>query len=389
MNFGIICEFNPFHKGHKYLFDKARELGAENIVCAMSGNSVQRGELAILDKYERARFALENGADLVLELPFPWSSGSAEYFAMAGIRALEPYCDALIFGSECGDIKVLKKAAELALTDEFCKALDERKKSGEGAASAYFSLIEEGIGVKLSSNDILGVEYIKSAKKCGACLEFFTVKRMGNAYRDNTVYEGEIPSASAIREALLSNDDRVFEEVCAYTDRSLKNALEDGNITDISLLDTALLMHFRLASSTELSQYAEADGGIAERICSAARESSDFKSFWNAVKTKRYTDAKLSRAILFCLARVKRELLLQAPEYLYLLAANESGRALLSYVKKSKRNDIITVITKPADAPQIGAQFEAEKRLNAIFSLARKNALSMGEAYRKNAFIIK
>lgn len=389
MNFGIICEFNPFHVGHKYLFDRARDLGAENIVCAMSGNSVQRGELAILDKYERARIAALNGADLVLELPFPWSSGSAEYFALAGVKALVPFCDAIIFGSECGNIDLLKKAADLALTGEFCNALNERKKNGEGAAAAYFSLIEEQIGKRLSSNDILGVEYIKAAKKCGAELEFFTVKRMGNAYRDNTVHEGEIPSASAIREALRSDDGADFERVKNFTDSSLQKAFFAGEITDVALIEKALLMYFRLADVSELSQYAEADGGIAERICIAAKESCNITGFWEAVKTKRYTDAKLARAILFCLAKVKRELLLSSPEYLYLLAANDSGRALLNIVKKSKREGRIPIITKPADVPRDSAQFAAEERLNAIFSLARDNALPMGEHYRKNAFIIK
>ena len=116
MNFGIICEFNPFHAGHRYLLDSARGLGAENIICAMSGNAVQRGELAIADKYGRAKSAIENGADLVLELPFPWSSASAEYFALAGIKALAPFCDAIIFGSECGDIEILKRAASSAVS---------------------------------------------------------------------------------------------------------------------------------------------------------------------------------------------------------------------------------------------------------------------------------
>ena len=389
MNFGIICEFNPFHAGHKYLFDKARELGAKNIVCAMSGNAVQRGELAIFDKYTRARGALLNGADLVLELPFPWSAGSAEYFASAGIKALAPYCDAIIFGSECGDIELLKRAAELALGDEFISEFEAQKKNGEGAASAYFSLLEKHIGVNLCSNDILGVEYIKAAKKIGAQLEFYTVCRLGNAYRDDDIHDGEIPSASAIRRALLDENAEALLRVQRYTEGSLRRALKDGTITNPAFFERAMLMHFRLCEPSEISRYAECDGGVAERICSAARESTDVDSFWDAVKTKRYTDSKMRRATLFALTRVSRDLLLQTPEYLYLLAANESGRALLSSVKKSRREDSVLVVTKPADAPRESAQFVAEERLNAIFSLARERALPMSEAYKKNAFIIK
>ena len=387
MNFGIICEFNPFHKGHKYLFDKARELGAKNIVCAMSGNAVQRGEFAICDKYERAKSALQNGADLVLELPFPWSSASAEYFALAGIRVLSAYCDAVIFGSECGDIELLTRAANIAISREFCEKLDVRKKSGEGAAAAYFSLLEEAVGTRLSSNDILGVEYIKAAKKCGLGLEFFTVRRMGNAYRDNNIYDGEIPSASAIRRAVLDKDD--ISSVKGYTEDAFISLLDQGMITDVRLLDRALLMHFRLADVKELSCYAEADGGVAERICAAAKENSDINGFWNSVKTKRYTDAKLCRAILFCITKARRELLLQIPEYTYLLAVNENGRKLLSLLKKSGNGEFIPIVTKPADVPRNSLQFAAEERLNAVFSLARNNTSSMSEAYRKNAFVIK
>ena len=180
MNFGIVCEFNPFHNGHKYLFESARNMGAENIVCAMSGNAVQRGSLAIADKYLRAEAVVECGADLVLEIPFPWSSASAEYFASVGIKILAPYCDAVIFGSECGDIQLLKRAADASLEQGFKDEFERRKKAGEGAASAYFSLLCEFVGRELLSNDILGVEYIKAAKKQGVNLEFYTVKRKGS-----------------------------------------------------------------------------------------------------------------------------------------------------------------------------------------------------------------
>lgn len=386
MNFGIICEFNPFHAGHRYLLDSARGLGAENIICAMSGNAVQRGELAIADKYGRAKSAIENGADLVLELPFPWSSASAEYFALAGIKALAPFCDAIIFGSECGDIEILKRAASSALTEDFCDALEKRKKNGEGSAAAYFSLIEESVGVKLSSNDILGVEYIKAAKKIGAELEFYTVKRMGSAYRDNNIQEGKFPSASAIRLAIRSGED-----VSEHIDDSLASAIESGTLTDVKNIERALLLHFRLCDASELSEYAECDGGIAERICSAARNSADIEELWRSVRTKRYTDAKLNRAMIFALARVRRELLLSTPEYLYLLAANERGRAVISGAKRSKRvnESAIRIVTKPADVMRESEQFRVEERLNALFSLSTDKAFAMSEAYKKKAFIIK
>ena len=391
MNFGVVCEFNPFHAGHAYIFDKARELGADNIVCAMSGNAVQRGELAMLDKYKRSEVAALRGADLVLELPYPYSSASAEYFAMAGIRILAPFCDALIFGSECGDIELLRLAAELSLSDGFLTEFDAKKRGGEGAASAYFSLIEEKLGVKLSSNDILGVEYIKAAKKLGVRLDFFTVKRLGNAYRNDNLEDGNIPSASAIRRAVNEENIDALLQIDPQLVNMIKGLEKNGEIIDVQVLERACLACFRLAEPCEISAYAECDGGVAERICLAAKESSDLDEFWNAVKTKRYTDAKLRRAMLFALTRVDRELLMRAPEYTFLLAANERGRELLSVNKKvySGTENGVKIITKPADAPKDTRQFAVEERLNSLFMLAQKKAFPTGEAYRKNAFIIK
>ena len=131
-NIGIVCEFNPLHNGHKRILDYARELGAERVVCVMSGNATQRGELAVLDKYTRAKSAIASGADLVLELPYPWSSASAEYFARAAVSVLSGFCDTLLFGSECGDIDLICRAATLASSEEFREEYRRRKQPRNG-----------------------------------------------------------------------------------------------------------------------------------------------------------------------------------------------------------------------------------------------------------------
>lgn len=371
MNFGIICEFNPFHEGHAYLFGEARRLGAKNIVCAMSGNSVQRGELAIFDKYSRAETAVDEGANLVLELPFPWCSASAEYFARAGVRILAPVCDAIIFGSECGDIDLITRAARASLELSFIEAFELKKRSGEGAAAAYFSLLEEAVGVKLSSNDLLGVEYVKAALKEDLNIKFYTVRRVGSAYRDDTRRDGELPSATALR--------REIREGTACLPAGC------GEPVDELLLERAYLMYFRLADPKELSEFAENEGGIAERIHSLALESASYAEFFESLRTKRYTDAKLRRAILFSLTRVRRELLLEAPKYTYLLAANEGGRAILASLRKEE--GAIRCVTKPADAPRECEQRAAEERLNSVYTLAKKSPSASGEALRKKAVI--
>ncbi len=388
MNFGIVCEFNPFHNGHAYLFESAHSMGADNIVCAMSGNAVQRGELAVADKYIRAEATVKCGADLVVEIPYPWSAASAEFFALAGIRILGRYCDSVIFGSECGDINLLKEAASFSLSGDFAEKFERRKKSGEGAASAYFSLISESIGRELSSNDILGVEYIKAAEKSGIKLDFYTVARKGSAYRQNALEPLQNPSATALRNEWQTGKATFDGYMPVQAAEVFARAFENGEITDNVLLERAYLTFFRLSRSEDFSNIAEAEGGIADRICAIARESRDFSEFWDKLRTKRYTDAKLRRAMLFCLTGVSLDLLRGVPEYTYLLAANEKGRLILSNVKKSGGNDGIKLITKPADTLKQSGQFEAEERLNAIFSLARENPSSLCDVYRKSAFIL-
>ena len=136
---GIICEYNPFHGGHKYQIDEIKRMGFDRVVCVMSGNTVQRGGFAITDKYTRARMAIKGGADLVLELPYPYSASSAETFALAGVRILENAdVDAICFGSECGDIEKLKIAADTCDSESFSECYKALVSSGVGTAKAYF-----------------------------------------------------------------------------------------------------------------------------------------------------------------------------------------------------------------------------------------------------------
>ena len=383
VTFGIICEFNPLHNGHKRLIDEARRLGAECIVCIMSGNAVQRGELAITDKYNRAKAAILVGTDLVLELPFPWSAASAEYFAGAGVDILSGFCDHIIFGSECGDIELLEKAAEAASGKEFKERLKNRLSSGEGAAVAYFSELEAIAGIKLNSNDLLGVEYMKAAKQKGYSIEFHTIKREGSAYNDTELCADQNPSATALRRA-WSEGVCAFEYIPKEAAEIFEECIKKGDITDAENISRAVLMYLRLLDPQTLSETAESDGGIANRIISCARSAKSSEEMFELLRTKRYTDAKLRRAMLFLLTNVKAELLKQTPDYTVLLGANDIGRGLLSSARK---NGGTKVVTKSADAPKDSEQYKAGERLEAIFTLACKETRDVGDNYRKSAFI--
>ena len=383
-NIGIVCEFNPLHNGHKRILDYARELGAERVVCVMSGNATQRGELAVLDKYTRAKAAIASGADLVLELPYPWSSASAEYFARAAVSVLSGFCDTLLFGSECGDIELICRAATLASSEEFREEYRRRTKSGEGAAGVYFDMLREA-GAPLGSNDLLGVEYVRAIGELGADMTPVTLKREGADYNDESIDGASYPSATAIRKMW---QELGFEDSAKHMPRAVYEIYEkayfEGEMCDIYQLSRAILMYFRLRLPEDLQSYAECEGGIANRLCSLAHECSSLEELYEKLSTKRYTDAKLRRALLFSLTEIKRELLCSLPEYTTLLAADAKGRELLSAQRKSVG---IKVVTKPADEPARSGQTEASRRLDAIFTLAKMQPNASGEYLKRGAYI--
>ena len=384
--FGIVSEFNPFHSGHAYLFEKARESGADKIVCVMSSNAVQRGELAIADKYTRARAALECGADLVLELPYPWCSASAEFFSEAAVYVASFFCDTLFFGSENGSAEELLDAARICESDEFIEKYKQRVSSGEGAATVFASLLEQQGSSTLGSNDLLGVSYIRSVLRNKYGMDIRTTKRLGAAYNDNVVTEGELPSASAVRSLMESGELKKAIECLPVASASiLAEAAERGETASNTTMLDAALMYFRLHGGEDFSGIAECGGGLANRICAAARDAKSGAELAELVKTKAYTNARIKRAMLYCMTGVGEEMMRARPEYTTLLAANEKGRELLS---KNRRDGGITVVTKPADAPQESEQYKTSSKLDAIFTFALESKKSASDMLKKSAYIV-
>lgn len=381
--FCIVCEFDPLHNGHKYLLGRARELGADKVVCVMSGNSTQRGGFSLIDKYKRAEAAVKCGADLVLELPFPWSSASADYFATAAVSIASGFCDTLLFGSECGNIEMLSRAAELCESEDFKEKYIKRNADGEGSASAYLGLLEEYGISGLSSNDILGIAYIRAIKRLDLDVTPVTVKREGADFKNTEITPDAYQSATAIRERIYA-DQSVDEYIPKPMSEILKKEKEAGRITDVSLMDSAILSFFCLSAPEELDGIADAGGGIANRLVSAARESVSFEEMFSKARTKRYTDAKLRRAVLYCMTGTGTEDVRSMPEYTTLLAANNAGRELLAENRKSER--AIKVVTKPADAPDV-RQTRLSSKLDALYGLARESKQRADSFVKKNAYI--
>ncbi|MBO5939410.1 MAG: nucleotidyltransferase family protein [Clostridia bacterium] len=383
--FGIVCEFNPFHLGHQYLLDEARRRGADRIVCVMSGNTLQRGEFAVADSYARAEATVRCGADLVLELPFPWCSGSAEHFSRAAIAILREFCDTVIFGSECGDLEALSRAAEIASSEEFRAEYRARLSDGAPAAETYFSLLTEyGVG-ELGSNDLLGVEYLRAARELGADLSFVTVRREGAGYLQQTLAGEEYPSAMALRRLWREGD---FSEADAKLPNAsaevFRREREAGHWISAEALDRVVISQFRLHEGEDFSGVVGAEGGLANRICEASKTSSTLDELLATIKTKRYTDARLRRQILFCLAGVTSEVLSSLPSYTTLLAASKEGRALLS---EKRKEDGFPIVTNLSDAPKDAPQFRLSERISTVLGLAMTPIADADWQYRKRPYL--
>lgn len=382
MAFGIVCEYNPFHNGHLRQINEIKKSTDEPIICVMSGNFTQRGEIAIADKYARAKAALECGADLVVELPIPFCISSAEYFAKASVGILAGLkVDKLSFGSESADAEKIMKIAEIASSDEFkeeCAALSKE----QGTANSYFELLSKKCGVdNILSNDILGIEYTKAIIKNGYKMQICPIKREGNAYRDTQLSLGELPSASAIREALSCGD---FEKIASFVPSSTLKMLKENELANFDSVKNAVLLALRFVDE-ELIDVAISDRGLINRIISTAHECTSFDEFEEKLQTKKYTKSAIRRAILYILLGIKQSDLEEMPSYTILLGASEKGREYLSSIRKDEK--AIKVIAKPSDA-EGNRQFELSKKADALYTMCFEAKKESGFYIRKSPVII-
>ncbi len=399
----IICEFNPFHNGHAHLFAEARRRGAENILCIMSGNFVQRGEIAIGDKFSRAEVALLSGADLVLELPMPFSAAGAEYFATAGVGIAERLgvVDEVIFGSESGDIELLTEIAKNQLSEEFVCAFRALYKGEVGYAAsaqlAYESLYGKN-EVMASPNNILAIEYIKALVKLGSKITPVTVKRDDNFLSENI--EGEFPSASALRKIIFAGEnEKIAPHMPKEAYEALLKAEKRGDFpTDMEKYGLCILSYMRLSSPESISGCEGISGGLQNRIVRTATEAKSYDELTKMLSTKKYTDARLRRALLFSSLGIKSEDMRLSPFCTRLLATNERGRELLSDIRK---NGKIPVVTKTSDKKAVIEGLDGEekrvaerlsdieKRAEALFTLCMREPKEASFYEKKSPHVIK
>lgn len=385
---GIIAEFNPFHNGHKYLIDKAKELtGADTAVVIMSGDFVQRGAPAVCNKYLRAEMALKSGADIVFELPVLYSLGSAEQFAYGGVKLLSSTLniDAICFGSECGDIGELMdfavKTDEFSLTYEFKSMMASAVKQGLSYPSAFEKVMSEKFGSSGSSlyspNNILGIEYCKAVyrlKKSGIypkLPELFTIKREGSEYHDTDL--SSYPSATAVRNVLFNYDNAGQSDALAKSDYVgtsdtlpdlLSKALPEdvyklitdnnGKYLPISEDDFSDMLYLRLNSASDEELYAipDTNKGIINKLIKYRGRHIVISELISEIKNKSFTYAAISRAVFKLLlspaytgAYASTIYNTKVP-YIRVLGFRSSSS---EFLKSLRYSETCSIITKPAD----------------------------------------
>ncbi|WP_455903287.1 nucleotidyltransferase family protein [Clostridium sp.] len=359
---GLITEYNPFHAGHLYHMQRARELtGADYCVVLMSGSFVQRGEPAIFDKYRRTKAALLAGADLVLEMPAAFSTASAHEFAAYGVALLSAIgVDAVVFGSECGQIETLRQAA-YALNHESAE-FRERLQKGLKAGLTYpqarakaLEMEDTWASVLSSPNNILGIEYLRAAEDLHSPMEFYTISRKGSGYHEDTLADANFPSASAIRGIIrnsLSKDKDLLDILASHLPAVTHPAYTGAVpvfVDDFSeLLNAAVLQMQATFSIADLSPE------LAARLAKPPYCPLSFEERIQALKTRQLTYTRVSRALLhLALDMHEEDISLWKDEgyalYARILGFRRQSSPLLSCLHKKSS---IPLITKMADAAQ-------------------------------------
>lgn len=323
---GIICEYNPFHNGHRRQIGLIREKYGEDctVVCLMSGNYVQRGAPAIVDKSIRAQAAVLSGADLVLELPVSVALSSAEGFAAGGVRILSDFCDVLCFGTESILEAELYRTAGALLSSQFSEQLRVELSSGCSFPAARQKALEKmGIEAVLSNpNDILGVEYTKAILAQHASMEIFPVTREGDYHAD--ALNPGAPSATALRKALLSGANWAYA-----VPEATVSLLQNATLHTLKAGERAVVARLRSMTDEEFERLPYGSEGLWRKLMKAARSRCDLASIIDATKSKRYTRTRIDRMILCAFLGLNEQDLGVIPPQVRVLAFTDRGRWVL------------------------------------------------------------
>ncbi|MBM7690404.1 hypothetical protein BCR24_15295 [Enterococcus ureilyticus] len=373
---GIIVEYNPFHNGHQYHAKMAREMsGADVVIAVMSGNFLQRGEPAIIDKWTRANEALTNGVDLVIELPFAYAVQSADYFAAGGIKLLHALnCEALCFGTDN------QSEMDYELFGNFVKnnqiEINQLYQTIKNNGMSYpqqmtevFRRLYPSSGLDFSSpNHILGLSYAKENANYEKPMKLYPLKREQAGYHDTNIYQ-DFASATAIRKAVFSDELAQITKVLPE-----KVVIDLATLPTISWENYWPLLKYKLISSStsDLQEIYQMKEGIEYRLQEAAKNSDSFQTFMEQAKTKRYTWTRLQRLATYVLNNVKQQEITNSWNHTHLqvLGFTEQGQRFLREEKKQLTLPLITKVSK-----SLKTQLAVDIRSNQLYQLGHPSIL--------------
>ncbi len=356
---GIIAEYNPFHNGHLYHLSKIKEKYKDAvIVLVMSGNFTQRGDVSIIDKWKKTQIALKAGIDLVVELPFPFSTQSADYFSYGSITLLERLkVDKVVFGSESDNINDLEVIVDAELNNpDFDKLVKIYSKFGKNYPTALSLAVKDLTNKEITApNDLLGISYIKAIKQNNYKIIPETIKRTNNYHEEEL--NDSISSATAIRKA-LSNNQEIKNQVPEFT---------LDYLNDLHTIEEYFpLLKYKILTENDLSIYNTVDEGIDQKLKKEIINATSYQDLINRIKSKRYTYNKLSRMLIHILCNFTKEKKEQFKDinYIRLLGFSDKGRQYLNTIKKDLDIPLISKINRNKD-PMLEFEIETTK----IYSL--------------------
>ncbi len=388
-NCAIIAEYNPFHKGHEFHIQKAKELtGADFVTVILSGSFVQRAEPAMFSKEARVKMALACGADIVLELPHTNVLQSAERYAYGAVSLANAIgADYLAFGSECGDIEKIIKAADIVSGEDIKSVLGKFLQEGMSFPAAreraVGELYPEIANILSLPNNILGIEYVKALNTFSSSMKPVTFTRVGAGHDSDTLQNGSA-SASKIRE-LLKNNEPITGLVPKSAEEIITEEIRNGRcIIDKAMFERALLAHLRGQTPKKLSTVADCTEGIEYKIIDALDKGKNIEEIILSAKSKRYTHSRLRRIILSSYLGVTEDIFGAVP-YIRLLGMKKDASKLWGIIKDNCKLPVIERVAKQMDKLSRSAADILKREINAdeIWGSFSQEIQPYGNDYRK------
>lgn len=363
---GIIAEYNPFHNGHFYQIEEAKkQTGAKYVVAIMSGNFTQRGNTSLIDKWTKAQMALENGVDIVLELPTIYSVSSAENFAEGAIKILDSLkiVDTLCFGTETADFAALNNIANVLYSEpkEYIAILNHElgkgisyPKARENALMMYLNDIKRYANILSGSNNILAIEYLKALRRLKSDMTPFSIQRKKVYYNDEKIID-EFASSTAIRKLIATEQYAEVRKVVPVSSYMLlKEKIEKGNfVIDIIKFEKEILYNLRKMTVKQIAELPDVTEGLEYAIKNAANSCNSLLELVNIIKSKRYTQTRIQRILVYALLGITKKDMSNARKvtpYARVLGFNKNGREMLSDICSiNPRINMITSVKKYED----------------------------------------